>query len=291
MCAEATGWVWRHSEYEGKTLIVALAIADVVNDAHGYQFWMAISGLQKKTRIKSSTTIHTALNQMKVDGVLEIVEAGVNTRKPVCYRWLAGVDPAEGGSARPPKKTPPKPRTTPTIGHVPESTTPIVGHVEDPTTPMVGHDMANGWPSTWPMIGHNTEVVTEVDTEVPLKIFPVQSLDEEFEIWWKLYPRKIEKPKARKSYTTRRVNAKAPAEDLLKSVRNYAKATQGSDPTYIKYPASFLNKHWAEWLDGPPDEWKTSGAKKPSLAQPLPEFEEGYRRLSPEEADPRRGTT
>jgi hypothetical protein len=48
---EAVGWVWRHSPYEGTGLVVHLAIADVVNDVHGNQFWMSVPHLARKCRI------------------------------------------------------------------------------------------------------------------------------------------------------------------------------------------------------------------------------------------------
>jgi hypothetical protein len=36
--AEATGQVWRSSPYRGAMLLIQLAIADVVNDAHDGEF-------------------------------------------------------------------------------------------------------------------------------------------------------------------------------------------------------------------------------------------------------------
>ena len=51
MSAEATGWVWRHSPWKGEhaKFLLHLAVADVVNDAHGNEFWMSQANLAEKS--------------------------------------------------------------------------------------------------------------------------------------------------------------------------------------------------------------------------------------------------
>ena len=53
--AEAVGWVYRHSPYRGQFLAVHLAIADVVNDQAGHQFWMSLPKLASKARVDRGT--------------------------------------------------------------------------------------------------------------------------------------------------------------------------------------------------------------------------------------------
>jgi hypothetical protein len=84
--AEAAGWVWKHSPYTGAKLIVHLAIGDIVNDAHGHEFWMTLDNLQKKTRVARSSLID-ALKTMTENGHLELLESGKATRTSSRYRF------------------------------------------------------------------------------------------------------------------------------------------------------------------------------------------------------------
>ncbi len=88
MSAAATGWVWNNSPYTGPIFTVHLAIADVVNDAHGNEFWMSTDSLAKKARVSRSTAV-SSLKVMVDDGNLEVVEAGGASRKPTRYRFIA----------------------------------------------------------------------------------------------------------------------------------------------------------------------------------------------------------
>lgn len=86
MSAEATGWVWRHSPLTGSQLNVHLAIADVVNDVHDYQFWMSTEALAKKARC-SRNTVTTTLTDLVNRGMLTVVTAGKDLRKPTVYAF------------------------------------------------------------------------------------------------------------------------------------------------------------------------------------------------------------
>lgn len=89
MSAEATGWVWRHSPYRGAELLVHLAIADVVNDAHDNELWMSTAALAHKARV-SRSTVTAALAQMVAAGFLRVLEAGGDHRRPTRYRFSTG---------------------------------------------------------------------------------------------------------------------------------------------------------------------------------------------------------
>lgn len=98
MSAEATGWVWRHSPYQGSQLLVHLAIADVVNDAHDNEFWMSTAALARKARVARSTVIE-ALAHMTTHGYLRMVESGKASRSPSRYAFVMAHMTAERSSA------------------------------------------------------------------------------------------------------------------------------------------------------------------------------------------------
>ena len=87
MSGEATGEVWRYSPLVGDQLLVHLAIADVVNDMNGNDFWMSTEKLARKARVSRRTVVRTlgALVDLRL---LEVVKAGGATRQPTRYRFL-----------------------------------------------------------------------------------------------------------------------------------------------------------------------------------------------------------
>lgn len=87
MSAEATGWVWRNSPYSGAQLLVHLAIADVVNDAHDNEFWMSTYKLATKAKVSRSTVTAT-LSEMVRDQLLVVMSSGQQTREPSRYRFI-----------------------------------------------------------------------------------------------------------------------------------------------------------------------------------------------------------
>lgn len=87
MSAEATGWVWKHSPYSGAQLLVHLAIADVVNDAHDNEFWMSTYKLATKAKVSRSTVTAT-LSDMVRDRLLWQISSGAQSREPSRYRFL-----------------------------------------------------------------------------------------------------------------------------------------------------------------------------------------------------------
>ena len=96
MSAEATGWTWKHSPYRGAELLVHLAIADVVNDVNGNEFWMSTANLAEKAKVSRSTVTAT-LRDLVAEGLLEVLEAGGQQRRPTRYRFLFAS--AESGPA------------------------------------------------------------------------------------------------------------------------------------------------------------------------------------------------
>ena len=84
MSLQAMGWVVSDSPYRGSTFLVHLMIADVVNDQHGYEFWMSNDRLAKKARV-SRQTANRAIGQMVDDGLLRAI--GTERCGNVRYRF------------------------------------------------------------------------------------------------------------------------------------------------------------------------------------------------------------
>jgi len=74
----------------------------------------------------------------------------------------------------------------------------------------------------------------------------------DFEAFWKLYPRQIEKRAAYKAWCTRRKEGVS-SDDLILAAGNYATycMAQGAEPKYIKHPSTFLgpSKPYEEYVD------------------------------------------
>lgn len=86
MSAEAVGWVYRHSPFDGATFQVHHAVADSVNDQHGNEFWLTKAELARKART-SPRTASSALAALTAAGCVELVEES-GGRNPSRYRFL-----------------------------------------------------------------------------------------------------------------------------------------------------------------------------------------------------------
>ena len=87
MSAEATGWVYRYSPYNGATFSVHHAIADSVNDQHQNEFWMAQGRLAKKARVGRASA-QRALDLLVAEGFVELLEEGKTAGQANRYRFL-----------------------------------------------------------------------------------------------------------------------------------------------------------------------------------------------------------
>lgn len=86
----------------------------------------------------------------------------------------------------------------------------------------------------------------------------------EFEEFWGVYPRPVEKAKAYRKWR-RNIERGASVEELLQAAQNYALATQGREPRYIKHPATFLNpveRPWADWVNPSPEQMELTQQQK-----------------------------
>ena len=77
--------------------------------------------------------------------------------------------------------------------------------------------------------------------------------EEDFNLWWARYPRKVAKQDAAKAHAAA-IKAGASAEALLKAVEGYIVDLRKNktEEQYVKYPATFLRAdRWKDYLDKP----------------------------------------
>lgn len=75
---------------------------------------------------------------------------------------------------------------------------------------------------------------------------PSNDLPDGFEDFWTAYPKKVDRQKALKSYRTALKDTSSAA--LLAGAKAYADERRREDPTFTKYPATWLNNRC--WLNG-----------------------------------------
>lgn len=104
---------------------------------------------------------------------------------------------------------------------------------------------------------------------------PGDAYTEEFEEFWRAYPRKVEKRKAFKNWRTR-LREGAKAADIILAARNYAEAKRGTRLDYMKHPATFLSndKPFEEWIE--PTEAVLAQAGEMQQEATIPPYTEPY---------------
>lgn len=84
------------------------------------------------------------------------------------------------------------------------------------------------------------------------------TIPDDFEEFWSLYPRKVAKPNAQKAYLKSRKKG-ATHEEIIDGLRKYIASVAGKDPTYIAHGASWLNAE--RWKDVIPTQGQTVNGK------------------------------
>lgn len=87
MSAEAVGWVYRYSPYEGATFAVHLAMADVANDVHDYELWTFNAYLATKARV-SIASVERAHATMRAEGFLDLLQPARGRGEANRWRFL-----------------------------------------------------------------------------------------------------------------------------------------------------------------------------------------------------------
>lgn len=92
MSAEASGWVLHFSPYSGRGLLCHLVVADTVNVAYGYEFYMGTKKLARLARCDESTA-RRWIDRAVADKLLTCLHAGGNgPRDTSRYRFNMPAD-------------------------------------------------------------------------------------------------------------------------------------------------------------------------------------------------------
>lgn len=221
MSAEAVGWVFRFSPYNGERLVLHLALADVANDAYENRLWLSVETLSDKTR-SHRRTVQRGLRVMVDDGLLELVESGGGRGKPAVYRLV--LDPQKGRHAD---------------ALSPERVAP--GSVK------------GGAEYLPPFVNPKEPNSADSPSEGP----SAPSIEADFDAAWSLYPRKDGRKAALRAYTARR-SAGASPEELLRATGHFARAmvAEQRERRHVKLGATFYGPDdwWRDYLEPPPPE-------------------------------------
>lgn len=104
------------------------------------------------------------------------------------------------------------------------------------------HGSPNGRPNGSPTDNPNAHM-PEARDQKPER----EDLTPEFEVWYRVYPRRVDRGHAAKEY--QRARKKADPAVLLAGAQRYAAECQGKDPRYVKHPGTWLSGEC--WLDQP----------------------------------------
>jgi hypothetical protein len=102
----------------------------------------------------------------------------------------------------------------------------------------------------------------EPSVEPPKRVNTRGSADETFARFWELYPRKVSKVKARKTWDT--ALRMASADHILAGLERLLPSLKAREPQYVPHPSTWLNAGgWDDAADPPPAPPKSTGKSTP----------------------------
>ena len=222
MSIQAVAWVLEHSTSTGSARLVLISLANHASERNNWECWPTSRTIAHEAGVKSHSTALDASKALVKLGEISIIDPG-DQRNAGRYRltFMGERSESDHSSGR-------------------ESTA----------------EVAPGRPLRSPQADQNRNEPEETGSAPPL--FDATVLDDEFEMWWKPYPVKKDKAKARRCYHARREEGTS-AGALLRARDAYiaAKSDDRDFPKFVKHAATFLAKGsdapWTEWLDGDPD--------------------------------------
>lgn len=226
MSAEAVGWVLRHSPYKGAAFACHLVVADTVNAAYGFEFWMSGSNLARFARCGRSAA-SAWLVSAREDGTLTLLTQGGGRYKTSRYRFEMPDTEVDLATDR---ETVQNPRS-----------------LESPILRDFGPNTARSAKRNCPEIAREPKEITQEEPKL-------RAVDD-FDAWWQVYPRKTEKSAARTLYAWHRAHG-ATAEQLLTAAVRY-RDDPARKPDFTKMARTFLARKdppWRDWLEPEPDE-------------------------------------
>ena len=212
MSVKALTWVWAHGPKEQSALLVMLALADFCNDEG--ECWPSMASIAAKARL-TERGAQKVIRRMEAQGHLS-VDVGGGRKRCNVYR-IAMRNPEH----ETPNHVHPEPRSPRTAEHKPRT--------EVQETPNTG--------SPEPSRNHQGTV----------KVSRIAS--ETFEDFWRVYPRKTDKGKARQAYV--KALTKTDPETLKAAAQRF-KDLPGREAKFTPHPTTWLNgERWDDELDAP----------------------------------------
>jgi hypothetical protein len=224
--------VLEHSRASGTPLLMMVVLADFADDAG--ECWPSISTVTKKCRLKDERharrVIHDELER-KLGEVEVIREGGKSSRKgglrSNLYRLTVHMPEEEVGGLT----GVPQPGSSETDGGLSPHDGGLSHHptrVEGPPEPSV-----------------NRHIEPSENRATP---------EADFNEVWSIYPKRVDRGRALTAYVARRKEGDSTREDLYAATRNYAAATRGTNPRFVKHAANFFgtDRPYADFIEGIP---------------------------------------
>lgn len=229
MSVKVSSWVWEHSKTKGTARLVLLALADIANDdGEVVAYKRSQRHLAKKVKAATST-VRDNIETAVALGELEIIDQG-DGRQQSNYRILMRVP--ESGTL---DSDTPAPESGTQGGSNPAPCPPESG-TQGAAPPAPHHDVLI--PSSLvPM------------TSAPLALVPDEGPDDDelFEMFWKSYPRKVDKPGSKRAF--KRALKVATVSEIGAGLRAWK--AYWTDPEFIPHPKTWLNQQ--RWNDEVPE--------------------------------------
>lgn len=269
MSADATAWVFRHSPATGAALTVHLAIADSVNDQHGYELWMRVPTLAEKARVHPGS-VRRAIADLIAAGLLEELHDGRTTEDAGSatearrFRFLMPSDVVPVWDPAPRKVREPRAHGAGTRAGDASTRAHGAGDLEPKVKPNENEPI----PPNPPPASQGSLL----PTSPPPAAREHRGHDLSFEAFWSAFPRKAGKADARKAWA--RAIRRARPEDIIRGAIRYRDDPNRPDE-FTKWPQGWLNGD--RWLDAPlPERSSTMNRTEQALRrisnEPPPDF-------------------
>lgn len=221
-------WVFDHSPYVLGQRLIHLAIADVVNDDYDYRVFLGDAKIATKAKVDRKT-VSRAKARMIADGYLEVIDDRRGPGKFSEYRFLMP-DPGQN----------------------------VPGSRDEPGTfPTPTGDISDPQPGTFPetVLLPTKEELKGTQTRDVVARAPGRTHEQEFDIIWAHYPRKLDRLGALEKFIATRRRGVEP-RDLYHATRHYAESMMHREPEHILHGATFFGpkERWRDYLEGPLDE-------------------------------------
>jgi hypothetical protein len=212
MSAKALTYVWDHSPYTGTKRVIHIAIADVANEENGNRLWVSQGNIAHKAKCDRKTVTRT-FAQMVDDGYLRLIKDNSAARKPNVYEFLTPRD------------------------------------ISSPTRDISSFELGTFHPPLVSRCPSNSSELKRENTTSVREALQGVVVQTEFDKFWKVYPRKINKKKAFECFE--KAANRAPASLIAERAAVWAKAWKDSEQEvqFIPHATTWLNAD--RWEDEP----------------------------------------